>query len=119
MTRYTSAWVAADRDGWLSTFSEGATQEDPVGEGIRHGRDEIATFWDRAMASYDGIELKERALHIVGTEAALEWTIVAEDRDEWVVFDGVDVLTFERGPLIASVRAYWERDTRRRTRERP
>ena len=88
MTRYTSAWVASDRDGWLSTFSEGATQEDPVGEGVRHGRDEIATFWDRAMASYDGIELRQRALHVIGTEAALEWTVLAKDRDEWVVFDG-------------------------------
>src|SRR5262245_36594626 len=65
ITRYTSAWAAADRDGWLSTFSVGATQEDPVGEGVRHGRDEIATFWDRAVASYDGIELRQRALHVI------------------------------------------------------
>ena len=119
MTRYTAAWVLADRDGWLSTFSDGATQEDPVGEGVRHGRDEIATFWDRAMAFYDDVEIRQRALHVVGTEAALEWTVIAKDRDEWVVFDGVDVLTFDSEPLIASVRAYWERDGRRRTRERP
>ena len=119
MTRYTAAWVAVDRDGWLSTFSEQATQEDPVGEGIRRGRGEIAAFWDRAMASYDGIEIRQRSLHIVGTEAALEWTVVAKDGDEWVVFDGVDVLTFDSEPLIASVRAYWQREGRDRTRERP
>ena len=119
MTRYTTAWVAADREGWLSTFSERATQEDPVGEGIRHGRGEIGAFWDRAMASYDGIEIRQRALHVVGTEAALEWTVIAKDGDEWVIFDGVDVLTFDSEPLIASVRAYWQRDGRDRTRERP
>jgi hypothetical protein len=121
MSRYTAAWASADRDGWLSTFSEEATQEDPVGEGVRTGREEIGHFWDRAIASYDGIEIRQRALHIVGTEAALEWTVIAKDGDEWVVFDGVDVLTFEPGPLplIASVRAYWERDNRPRTRDRP
>jgi steroid delta-isomerase len=103
----------------LNTFSEAATQEDPVGEGVRRGRAEIAEFWDRAVESYDEIELRARSLHVVGSEAALEWTIVARDRDEWVVFDGVDTFSFEAGPLISSVRAYWQREGRHRTRTRP
>jgi len=119
LTRYTDAWAAADRDGWLATFSELATQEDPVGEGVRRGREEIGDFWDQAVASYDSVEIRQRALHVVGTEAALEWTVVAKDGDEWVVFDGVDVFTFDPGPLISSVRAYWERDGRSRVPDRP
>jgi steroid Delta-isomerase len=117
--RYAAAWAAVDREAWLSTFAAGATQEDPVGETVRRGRDEIAAFWDRAMSSYDSIEIRERAIHVVGSEAALEWTIVARDTDEWVVFDGVDILTFDDEPLITAVRAYWDREARTRTRQRP
>ena len=71
--------------------------------------------WARTTASRSD----SRVLHVIGTEAALEWTIVAKDGDEWVVFDGVDVFTFDPGPLISSVRAYWEPDGRSRVRERP
>ena len=63
--RYVAAWRAGDRDGWLSTFAAHAKQEDPVGDGVRHGREEIGQFWDQAMASYDEIELRSRALHVV------------------------------------------------------
>ena len=37
--RYAAAWGESDRDGWLATFAATATQEDPVGEGVRRGRD--------------------------------------------------------------------------------
>lgn len=117
--RYAASWAAFDRDAWLSTFAEDATQEDPVGEGVRKGRSEIAGFWDRAMSSFDSIEIRERAIHVVGTEAALEWTIVAADGDEWVSFDGVDTFTLDDEPLITAVRAYWVRDARTRTSHRP
>lgn len=116
---YTAAWERGARDEWLATFAPDATQEDPIGDGVRRGHDEIGRFWDQAMASYDGIEIRQRAVHVAGGEAALEWTIVARDGAEWVIFDGVDVFTFTPEPLIASVRAYWERDSRRRTTEEP
>lgn len=71
------------------------------------------------MGSYDSLEIRVRHVHVVAQEAALEWTIVARQTPEWIVFEGVDVFTFAPGPLIASVRAYWSRDARRRTKERP
>lgn len=117
--RYAAAWAAADRDGWLATFAEDATQEDPVGAGIRTGHGEIAVFWDEAMSWYDSIEIRERAIHVLAPEAALEWTIVAQDGDEWVVFDGVDVFTCDDEPRITTVRAFWEREARSRVKERP
>ena len=113
LERYTAAWKADDRAGWLATFADDATQEDPVGGGVRRGRDEIGGFWDRAMASYAGpIDLRLRAVHVAGVEAAMEWTIVATDGPEPIEFDGVDVFTFTGEPpsselRIASVRAYW------------
>jgi steroid delta-isomerase len=112
VVEYAAAWAADDRDRWLATFADDATQEDPVGEGVRRGRDEIGGFWDTAMSNYDALEIRVRAVHVNGDEAALEWTIVAANGQEWTTFDGVDVFTFTDGPLIASVRAYWERDRR-------
>ena len=116
LDRYASAWGAGDRDGWLATFADVATQEDPIGDGVRCGRDAIGRFWDDAMAGYDGgIELTPRAVHVVGGEAAMEWTIVATAGDLETEFEGVDVFTFAGAgddTRIASVRAYWQREGR-------
>lgn len=112
---YAVAWEQGDRRGWLATFAPGATQEDPVGEGVRRGVDEIGTFWDRAMSGYDALQIEPRAIHVTGGEAAMEWTIVATKGNTTTTFDGVDVFTFTEEPLIASVRAYWDRSTSRVT----
>lgn len=108
---YAAAWGRGDRDGWLATFAPDATQEDPVGEAVRRGHDAIGEFWDRAMDGRDSLEIRPRAIHVTGREAAMEWRIIARRGDEWTTFDGVDVFTFTDGPLIATVRAYWDRST--------
>ena len=109
--RYAVAWEQNDRAGWLATFASTATQEDPIGEGEHHGVDEIGGFWDRAMERRDSLEIVPRAIHVAGGEAAMEWTIAARNGHHWTTFDGVDVFTFTPEPLIASVRAYWDRST--------
>lgn len=119
IAQYCDAWRDKDRDAWLATFGETATQEDPIGEGVRVGRDAIGAFWDRAHSSYDEIEIRQRGLHVVGDTAALEWTIIARAGEERVVFDGVDVFTFDAAPTIMSVAAYWEREGQRRTTTPP
>lgn len=109
--RYAVAWEQNDREGWLATFASTATQEDPIGAGVRRGRDEIGGFWDLAMESRDSLQILPRAIHVAGGEAAMEWTIVARNGQQRTTFDGVDVFTFTPAPLIASVRAYWDRST--------
>jgi len=107
---YVAAWSTGDREAWLDTFAESATQEDPVGDAVRRGRDEIGEFWDRAMARYKSLEIIPRHVFIVGGEAALEWTINAVTTECIITFNGVDVFTFdESSGRILSVRAYWER----------
>src|SRR5207342_1398639 len=56
--RSMAAVEAADRDGWLALFADGAIVEDPIGvspldpEGNgRHGKDEIAAFYDSVVAA--------------------------------------------------------------------
>lgn len=106
---YAAAWGAGDREAWLSTFADSATQEDPVGGGVRRGRDEIGELWDRAMASYKSLEIVPREIFICGREAAMEWTIHAVAVEGTITFNGVDVFTFDEDGRILSVRAYWER----------
>jgi steroid delta-isomerase len=112
---YAAAWARNDRAGWLATFAPDASQEDPIGEGVRHGRDAIGGFWDQAMAGRDSLEIVPRAIHLAGGEAAMEWRITARAAGELTTFDGVDVFTFTDEPLIATVRAYWDRSTFRVT----
>ena len=113
--RYAAAWAARDREGWLATFAEHATQEDPVGASIRRGRDEIGQFWDRAMAVYPSLEISPRDIFVNGREAALEWTIRATNAEGAIVFDGVDIFVFDETAHIVSVRAFCERGRIRRS----
>ena len=106
---YAAAWGAGDREGWLDTFAESATQEDPVGSRVRRGRSEIGEFWDTAMAEFDSLEIVARDIFVAGYEAAMEWTINAVAGRSSVTFAGVDVFTFDQAGRITSVRAYWER----------
>ena len=106
---YAAAWGAGDRQSWLDTFAEFATQEDPVGSRVRRGRSEIGEFWDTAMAEFDSIEIVPRDIFVAGNEAAMEWTINAVAGRGRITFAGVDVFTFDEAGRIASVRAYWER----------
>ena len=116
---YAAAWGAGDREAWLHNFAESATQEDPVGDAVRRGRDEIGEFWDRAMARYESLEIVPRDIFIVGGEAALEWTINAVTTEGTITFNGVDVFTFdESSGRILSVRAYWERTRIQKERQR-
>ena len=106
---YAGAWARRDRDAWLATFADHATQEDPVGKGVRQGRAEIAQFWDRAMSHYHSLEIVPRHIVVIGREAVMEWTINGATANGSVTFDGVDVFTFDETARIASVRAYWQR----------
>jgi steroid Delta-isomerase len=106
---YAAAWAANDRERWLDTFAESAAQEDPIGEGVRHGRAEIAAFWDAAMSVYESIEILPRDIVVINRDAAMVWTIRATSPKGAITFNGVDVFTFDDSARILSVRAYWER----------
>ena len=107
---YAAAWKARDRDAWLGTFAADATQEDPVGDPVHRGIDEIGRFWDNAMERYEFIEIVPREIHVAGHEAAMVWTINGRVPEGDVTFDGVDVFTFDADARITSVRAYWSRE---------
>jgi len=86
---YAAAWAARDREAWLRTFAMDATQEDPVGDPVRRGHNEIGGFWDREMARYQFIKLIPREVFVIGREAVMVWTINGVTPEGAVSFDGV------------------------------
>lgn len=106
---YAAAWAARDREAWLRTFAADATQEDPVGDPVRRGHNEIGAFWDREMARYKSIEIIPREVFVIGREAVMVWTINGVTPEGAVSFDGVDLFHFDEGDRITSVRAFWQR----------
>ena len=119
LTRYAQAWERRNRDEWLGSFSPDASQEDPIGTPPNNGHRQIGEFWDEAMAMYSHIEIRPRQIYVCGGEAAMSWQIVGDDSDGWVTFEGIDVFTFAPDGLIASVRAYWRQDAKRRLSSPP
>ena len=106
---YAAAWAARDREAWLRTFAADATQEDPVGDPVRRGHNEIGAFWDREMARYKSIEIIPREVFVIGREAVMVWTINGVTLDGAASFGGVDLFHFDEGDRITSVRAFWQR----------
>jgi len=106
---YAGAWAARDREAWLRTFAADATQEDPVGDPVRRGHNEIGAFWDREMARYKSIEIIPREVFVIGREAVMVWTINGVTLDGAASFGGVDLFHFDEGDRITSVRAFWQR----------
>jgi steroid Delta-isomerase len=106
---YAAAWATRDREAWLRTFAADATQEDPVGDPVRRGHDEIGKFWDREMARYKSIEIIPRDVIVIGREAVMVWTINGATSEGAVSFNGVDVFHFDDSGRITSIRAFWQR----------
>ena len=114
---YCDAWDLRDRAQWLAAFREDATQEDPIGRGIRRGHTEIGRFFDEGLQHWSrGLSITPERIHVIGLEAAMVWRIDAARADERVEFEGVDVFTFDGSHRIKAVRAYWEDERRRRFR---
>jgi steroid delta-isomerase len=113
---YSSAWAMRDRAQWLAAFRDDATQEDPIGGVVRRGHDAIGAFFDDGVRHWsDGLTITPERIYVLGHEAAMVWRIDASRPGEAIEFEGIDVFTFDEDARIATVRAYWEEDLRRRS----
>jgi steroid delta-isomerase len=106
---YLTAYSAADRDGWLDCFGEGAWIEDPVGTPRREGRVALAEFWDETHAIPDAIELRPLGIRtVIGDEAAFTMQARPNLGGDTYVIDIIDHMTFDSDGRIASVRAFYD-----------
>ncbi len=63
---YIEHFNAQDHNAIAQLYAESATVEDPVGTPIKNGREEIRTFYEKAVSS--GAKLKLTSPHSCGTK---------------------------------------------------
>ena len=105
VNRYAELLARGGADELASLYTPDATVEDPVGSGVRHGRDEIRELYDRIEKQDRTVELL--AVHVNGNEASFLARLTVIAGDSRTRIDGIDVMTFDDRARITSMRAFW------------
>ena len=105
VNRYVELLASGSADELAALYTPDATVEDPVGSGVRHGRDEIRELYNRIEKQDRTVELL--SAHINGNEAAFLARLTVITGDVRTRIDGIDVMTFDDDGLITSMRAFW------------
>lgn len=87
-------------------FADDATVEDPVGGGEVHiGRGAIEGFFTSIQSAGRTTELV--TLRVAGNEAAFLFVITVEAGGRKLQIEPIDVMVFDGGGKITSMKAYW------------
>ncbi len=113
---------AADREGWLGIFAEGAVVQDPVGPSFldetgegHQGREGIGAFWDNVI-SQNPVRMDIIGSHAGGDEVANYLTITTTFPDgSSVAGEMVAIYRVDDAGKVQSLRAFWEVDQLRFT----
>lgn len=103
---YFEAFDKGSVEAAVALFAENATVEDPVGSKVRSGRENIQKFYAGAMSMKCKIT-QTGPSRIVENEAAFPFHGVVQLPDKTMEFDCIDVMTFDDGGKILSMRAFW------------
>lgn len=107
--QYAERMTAGNKDAWLELFADDATLEDPVGSGVKHGKEEIAAFWDFVRTLSAEMELRRTGpVRLAGIEAAFPFEVITPVGDAKYSVPIIDVMTFDDDARITSMRAFWD-----------
>jgi steroid Delta-isomerase len=119
--RAREAAMAGNKDAWLALFAADAIVEDPIGpshfdpQGKGHrGRDEIAAFWDVAIAP-NKLEFNYVDTFQCGNEEANVGNIIVTTGGYQVKVEGVFTYKVNDEGKLVALRAYWETDRAAKT----
>lgn len=98
------------RAEWLATFAADALLEDPVGHvPPRRGVDEIAVFWDTAIAALEQVRFELRRVHGGPHEALLLVDVtVSAPGGATAGYDAALHYAFDEHGAIVALRAFWD-----------
>ena len=105
VNRYVELLGAGSADELAALYTPDAIVEDPVGSGVRRGRDAIRELYSRIEKQDRTVELL--SVHIIGNEAAFLARLTVITGDIHTRIDGIDVMTFDDEAKITSMRAFW------------
>ena len=92
-------------DGILELYADDATAEDPVGGEIQRGRDALRKFYSLAAPNLQ-VEITG-PIRVSGLECAVPMLAELTMNDSKSYIDVIDVMTFDEGGKITSMRAFW------------
>ena len=105
VNRYAELLGAGSADQLAALFTPDAVVEDPVGSGVRHGRDAIRELYSRIEKQDRTVELL--SVHVIDNEAAFLARLNVITGNVNTRIDGIDVMTFDDEAKITSMRAFW------------
>jgi steroid delta-isomerase len=105
---YTKSFEAADRERWISLFTEDAEQIDPYPAPANVGHEGLGGFWDRTFAMSSNFEFTAHHKVVAHDRAAMVFTLSLEMGGSRYAFDGVDLFEFADDGRIAKLTAYWD-----------
>ncbi len=105
VSRYIELLAAGSADELAALYTTDATVEDPVGSGVRRGRDAIRKLYSRFENLDRTAELV--SLQVIGNEAAFLARLTVTTEGSHTRIDGIDVMTFDDDARITSMRAFW------------
>lgn len=103
--RYLELVAHGTADEIAELYADDAVVQDPVGGESHIGRPAIHGFYKNIENTPRATEL--RALRVAGHEAAFMFAITVGSGEHRIRIEPIDVMVFDAGGKIASMKAYW------------
>lgn len=107
MQAYIDLFNRADCDGIAALYADDATVEDPIGSPIKHGRAEIAAFYEAAVQTKAQLKLAAPIRASSAGEAAMAFDVELDAPNGHSVIHVIDTMRFDADGRVAAMRAYW------------
>jgi ketosteroid isomerase-like protein len=107
---YFAAIASLDPERIAACFRPDGELEDPIGTGVRPGRDEIREYWARGLcAGAVAVDINVLAALPAGRSVAGHWQMSARSRSGVIArAEGIDVLHLDEAGLIRRAEGYWD-----------
>lgn len=103
---YIEHFNAQDHNAIAQLYAENATVEDPIGTPIKNGREEIRTFYEKAVSS--GAKLKLTSpIRVAQNEAAFAFQVTSKREQGDMTIDVIDTFAFNEAGEVTQMRAFW------------
>lgn len=106
---YCTAFTRGDRDAYVALFTDDAWIEDPVGTPRHVGSAAIGAFFEQSSSLAESIELRQTGpVRAAAGECAFPMQARPNIGGDTYCVDIIDVMTFDDGGKITTMRAFWD-----------
>lgn len=97
---------AGDRTGWLNNFSESPTIEEPVGSGIKEGREALEQLFEAFASMNANVSLKPLLVIANWPQAAAHVAVTVDADSETRQLDAIEIFTLDESGKVAGIRTF-------------